>query len=449
MNCCFVRRTKSEKPINQVSKPSEDHVQPPGSQTGLPRNSTISGETAAVTSDELFPSSAQPNQLQHSDSVRTPKTAATIDQQGSLPPEGAILSMPVANKPNEAVPAVAEQSRVLWDEAFARLDQKKKDLFSNITEPQGPEVMDEIEEQIKALYRDHQVRESRINRVESKSDIMLAAAKKILSSVLWFKNLVDGIVACDPSGHASTAWAIISLGLKMVENNTKRLESLVEACGTLIESHRVCAATELAYRDRDSCQSYELEEAIIGVYLAILDLSAEIFREHEMSSSQKIVSSITALTEQRIHELVETLSYKAKILRRWECIIHDRYGVRKLREIEETVASTLAGIERLTQQVSNIDTMRSATEEQSILDWLSKYSFSKSHEFAKLKREPQTGAWIFESPKYQKRKKLDHPILGQGTRFRGSALLSNRARHLPRPASSVPRWPGVWLAYYS
>ena len=266
MNCCLARRTKSEKPVNQVSKPSEDYVQPPGSQTELPRNPTVSGETAAVTSDELFPSTAQPNQLQHSGSVSTPKAAATVDQQGSLPPGGAILSMPVANKPNEAVPTVVKQNKALWDEAFARLDQKKKDQLSTITEPQRPEVMDEIEEQIKTLYRDHHAQESRINRVESKSDIMIAAAKKILSSVLWFKSLVDSIVACDPSGHASTAWAIISLGLKMVENDTKRLESLVEACGTLIESHTLCAAIELAYRDRDLCQSYELEEAIIGVH---------------------------------------------------------------------------------------------------------------------------------------------------------------------------------------
>ena len=113
-----------------------------------------------------------------------------------------------------------------------------------------------------------------------------------------------------------------------------------------------------------------------------------------MSSNRKIVSSITELSEQRIHEIVETLGYKVKFLKRWEDIIHDQYDVRKLREIEETEASTLAGIEWLTQQVSNTDTMISATEKQSILDWRSKRPFSKNHKFAKLKREPQTEAWF-------------------------------------------------------
>lgn len=64
------------------------------------------------------------------------------------------------------------------------------------------EILDEVVEATKAQYKKKQGK-----------DGIRATADKILNSVLSFQDVLDNIVKFDPTGYASSAWAIVSLGL--------------------------------------------------------------------------------------------------------------------------------------------------------------------------------------------------------------------------------------------
>ena len=66
------------------------------------------------------------------------------------------------------------------------------------------ETLDEVVEATKMQYKEK----------AGKGGIR-ATADKILNSVLSFQDVVDKIVKFDPTGYASSAWAIVSLGLTL------------------------------------------------------------------------------------------------------------------------------------------------------------------------------------------------------------------------------------------
>lgn len=105
----------------------------------------------------------------------------------------------------------------LWQTAFSQLEDNKKrlltiglaneknvhcnkDMTSLNIEDALNGVIDTVQDQceIRRLKNDN-----RLHKV----------AKQILESVLTLQKSIGASVACDPTGHASTAWSIVSLGL--------------------------------------------------------------------------------------------------------------------------------------------------------------------------------------------------------------------------------------------
>ena len=306
------------------------------------------------------------------------------------------------DSPDDGPPATVRVNRNLWEEAFAKLDDVQRDLLSKIEQPRGPEIIVTLAKQTEEKYIEHQQRGWKISRGQGKPGINLRAVfQKSLSSVLKFKGLIDAGVAFDPTGHASSAWAIVSLGLQMVQNNVDMLKSVFETCGALAETLTRYAAIEAGYRDRTVPDSTHLEDSIVGVYVAILELSAEIVHENRSNLGQRILKSITSLSEQPLQDFIKSLNSKEEMSKKWTDIIQHQYRRREMEEIDQKVDSTIAGIERLAQQLSDVASRTLTAEENDILDWLSNYDFSESYNTAKLKREPGTGWWVLNSLQYK------------------------------------------------
>ena len=79
------------------------------------------------------------NEFFESEIVNTQQAIPASDQQGPLPPRGATTIVSVVNKSDGAIPTVIKPRRDLWDEAFAKLSQDRKDLLSKIEKLQAPE----------------------------------------------------------------------------------------------------------------------------------------------------------------------------------------------------------------------------------------------------------------------------------------------------------------------
>lgn len=116
----------------------------------------------------------------------------------------------------------------LWQVAYNRLSDKDQEILSpNRVATQSSHVVDDRENHVKTLemvddvvrltekqYEEYRKGGLKIKRGSGEEEINLRdIAQRILDAALSFKDIVKSIVAFDPTGHASSAWAIVSLGL--------------------------------------------------------------------------------------------------------------------------------------------------------------------------------------------------------------------------------------------
>ena len=363
--------SKSKKPVNEVPQVPGSHAPSSISESGLPLQAAVLVESGCGNTNDTVPA---------------------VAQQASPKSNAAASDLPVVNKPDKAVPGDAKRSRDLWEEAFKKLNQDKKDLLSKLENSQGPKVIEQVADQAEKSYREHEERGWKISRGEGKSDINVRAVfKKAFLSILKFKEMIAAGVAFDPTGHASAAWTIVSLGLRMTQTDAEMRKDVVDTCEKLTDTLILMAAIEASYRDRTLPDSEHLENVIIVVYVAILELSAEIVRENSLNIGQRVLESFTALSEQPLHDFIETLQSKEATLMKWTKIIEHQYRTQEMEGLSDKVTSTVAGIEELARQVSKVAIKILTLEDQRILDWLSTYSFSDSHVAAASRLEPDTG----------------------------------------------------------
>ncbi|KAL3251159.1 hypothetical protein ABHI18_010792 [Aspergillus niger] len=204
------------------------------------------------------------------------------------------------------------------------------------------EILDEVVEATKAQYK----------KTQGKNGIR-AAADKILNSVLSFQDVVDNIVKFDPTGYASSAWAIVSLGLTMAKNHADLRGSLFGSSAYLADLLARCAfIEEQFYGDRDpNIVNVEKGRSIVRVYVAILRYSAEVRRLQQSNKGKDIVVSITAITSQPLTQLKTSIKEEESHLHHW--LILDQHLRRK--KEAETILKHLDALTVDIQKVHDAD----------------------------------------------------------------------------------------------
>ena len=429
MLCCFKRPWKSSKPGNRVLNTSEDHVQNPGSQSSLPLKTLSTSEQEVSDSRAASPAKAEPEKLQQGSSdsnqsevvnchenvftiegprqsqyqssdpnisgVGTYKAATATTQHRPSPAEGAVAGMSKLSKPDEELLPSAKQNRDLWKEAAEKLSEDKQKLLSMIKKEEGAQVVERVAKQTELSYPEHGKRKWK------------TVFESALSSVLTCKGLISSAADCDPTGHAAAAWTVVSLGLMMAQNELDRRQNVLKACGLLAGNLGMMAAFEASYRKKVMSNQTDLEDTIVDVYVAILELSAEIVRENSASVVHKILNSFNKLADQPLQRFKETLTEAHQKLSQWTGIIDQQYRIR----LAENVSSMLAEMEEMTKKVSVVTASVLTKEEENILDWLSQYPFHDSHRDAVNRRKRGTGDWILILSEYETWKKSEGSLL--------------------------------------
>ncbi|KAJ5225760.1 hypothetical protein N7468_006985 [Penicillium chermesinum] len=104
-------------------------------------------------------------------------------------------------------------ARDRWQMAYDALSESDRDTLATLlpvvtTAPQDAgrartrEIFDQVVKATETQYKE-----------DSRKSGTRATAHKILNCVLSFQDVVDNVVKFDPTGYASSAWAIVSLGL--------------------------------------------------------------------------------------------------------------------------------------------------------------------------------------------------------------------------------------------
>ncbi|GKZ25265.1 hypothetical protein AbraIFM66951_003861 [Aspergillus brasiliensis] len=127
--------------------------------------------------------------------------------------------------------------------------------------------LDEVIQTAKAQY------EIRMSKREDSG--LRDAASKILAAALSCKEIVSAVVAFDPTGHASSAWTVVSLGLTMTQNYRDQQMAWFQSSAILTDTLARYAVVEKLYRDESSELNDKIEDALLRVYIAVLKYAAE------------------------------------------------------------------------------------------------------------------------------------------------------------------------------
>lgn len=108
----------------------------------------------------------------------------------------------------------------LWQRAFDDLEPKKQQLIKSILIPKSNKTIDSndvntdpgVVDRLKALNGVVETVKTQYEIDKGKSRIK-EPAQKIIKAVLSFQDLIQAAVAFDPTGHATSVWAVVSLGL--------------------------------------------------------------------------------------------------------------------------------------------------------------------------------------------------------------------------------------------
>lgn len=130
---------------------------------------------------------------------------------------------PSTNGPNVSQTQLNEnvQPQDLWLIAYGKLTTSNQHILSSAqlnddgsgTHIRTEQVLDQVIQTTKERYEAYQKGGFQIQRPRAENINLRDAAQKIINATLSFKDIISTVVTFDPTGHASSAWTIVSLGL--------------------------------------------------------------------------------------------------------------------------------------------------------------------------------------------------------------------------------------------
>ncbi|OQE75038.1 hypothetical protein PENNAL_c0074G07035 [Penicillium nalgiovense] len=113
----------------------------------------------------------------------------------------------------------------IWKSAYDKLNPEEQDILSPAQASaeservgkisQAGHIVDVIIQTTEKQYKEYQQGGIKIHRSTGKDIDLRRASRKILNAALLFKDVITAVVAFDPTHYATSAWAVVSLGLTM------------------------------------------------------------------------------------------------------------------------------------------------------------------------------------------------------------------------------------------
>ncbi|GKZ52445.1 hypothetical protein AnigIFM49718_000327 [Aspergillus niger] len=286
----------------------------------------------------------------------------------------------------------AASPKDLWQVAFDNLDPKQKQWLSK--DEQSPtKVIQEVISETKTKYTEYKKKELIIRKHDGGEIKVREIAQNILAAALNVQQIITAIVSFDPSGHASSAWTIVSLGLTMVQRGIARRDAILEASEYLAEQLAYFSFLDSDRRYTNGAGDKQLDSALVGVYTAILEYTAEVKKIHHESGFARIGSTLIPLTEQPLQKLRTVVENKITMAEKWATVT-DRTC------LKGQAAEILAAIDKTVEELQKVQSTVLSVEDKGILEWLSQYDFSKAQNDTQDHRSPGTGDWLLKSKAY-------------------------------------------------
>ncbi|KAJ5253778.1 WD40 repeat-like protein [Penicillium chrysogenum] len=215
----------------------------------------------------------------------------------------------------------------LWKSAYDKLNPEEQDILSPAQASaesemeggfsQAGRIVDGVIQITEKQYKEYQQGGVKIHRSAGEDIDLRKASRKILNAALSFKGVVTAVVAFDPTHHAASAWAVVSLGLTMAQNRLDLRDALFESSEYLAGTITRCAYIEQRFYCNSSKKKIEIGRATIRVYMAILRYAAELLATQQASIGKRVLISVTPITDQRLTELRSSIEEEWQKLCQW------------------------------------------------------------------------------------------------------------------------------------
>ncbi|KAF7587085.1 hypothetical protein BBP40_007724 [Aspergillus hancockii] len=245
---------------------------------------------------------------------------------GYAPPPVALES-PSASQPSIGKAPDPPVLRDLWQSAYDRLDPREQHILSTISIPtqlgsskigNSPTagIIDRVIQTTEEQYEKHRDRGLKIRRSTGEDIDLRRLSHKIINAALSFKTAIDAVVALDPTNHAASAWAVVSLGLTMSKNRTDLRDALFDSSEYLADvlARHACIESNFYH---NTGNKLEIGQAIVKVYTAVFWYAAEVLDAQNSGDGRWMLESITGAGNQRLAELQASVKEEGLNLHQW------------------------------------------------------------------------------------------------------------------------------------
>ncbi|RDH35841.1 hypothetical protein BDQ94DRAFT_168171 [Aspergillus welwitschiae] len=311
-------------------------------------------------------------------------TDANQEKPGDKPEEDCVLD----NSGKETPP------RNLWKEAYDGLPPKLQEYVPAAEIP-ATDAIQKVVQTTEEKYKEWQQGGLRYHRKSGKEIDIRQASEKIIGMAMKAKDTISTIVSFDPTGHASSAWTIISFGMSIVQNRLDRRDAVFEASAFLTENMAYFALIDANYRDQGVGSDANVDQALLRAYSAILTFTAEVEKTRDENEAARLWYSISAYTDQSLSKLKDSLIAQKEATKEWAQLASDLGNRERAKEI-------LSNTDKLIESSKNMESKLLTAEEDNQLEWLSSAEFSNRQDILQKKRTGDTGVWLLNSKEYNK-----------------------------------------------
>ncbi|OGM50248.1 hypothetical protein ABOM_001042 [Aspergillus bombycis] len=282
----------------------------------------------------------------------------------------------------------------LWQRAFDELNAAlKRQLHED--EAKSPEnTIKEVIDKTRENFEEYQNGGLKFKKHNGEEVNVRDVAKKILNSAIHYSEIIKGIAAFDPTNHASSAWTIVSLGLMMAKNSVDQREAAFKSSEFLADILTRYLILDKHCRNKELASSDGLDNAIVQVYKAILEYTAEVKKRQKASALNRIGNSIFPVSDTELNYLQSAVKDQDNKVSDWSQINNYICQSTKGDEI-------LASIEKVYQNTETIKVKVNLDERDRILRWLSDIQYSHTQNDHQRVRTHKTGDWLLRSDEYR------------------------------------------------
>ncbi|KAL4744344.1 hypothetical protein BDW72DRAFT_188744 [Aspergillus terricola var. indicus] len=257
-------------------------------------------------------------------------------------------------QPNQSTQSMPE---VLWSAAYDQLSDEEQRVLSTI--PLSTRSNDKEEPPRITLLIDEviQLTEKHYENFQQKVDGRLReSSRKIINAVLSFKDIISAVATFDPTHHAASAWAIVSLGLTISQNHYDLQVALFEASEYLADVLTQCAYIEdKIYLNSKRDIKVDLGNALVRLYRAILLYTAQIRTAQDPTLGRRLLDCVTAITEHPLTELKASVEKERDNIARWIGLVQYLHHEERSKDILDRVDELLEYSKLLSEQFNLVN----------------------------------------------------------------------------------------------